>query len=268
MNTTHIEIFKIGTSIVNNEISKKDGIDLIVKKTNLNKGSAQMILGQIFPKFFVGEKFTRTLNVQLFDDLLLLTLENYGTEQLQITLNALKQHIDYIKTKGDSKVKLRKVFQKYSDLLLQSNIVDESEKVIDEKEQEEIAEFYKNKKDRKELIAELEKNKNFEDGEVTVNVKKYKRDNKTIALIKLLRNFECQICNKYILKKDGSKYIEAAHINPKHKKGKEVEENIILLCPNHHKEFDYGNLNIIEHTKEKISFNLNNENYTINLKID
>ena len=267
MNATHIEIFQIGTSIVNNDISKKDGIELIVKRTNLNKGSAQMILGQIFPKFFLGEKFTRTLNVQLFDDLLLLTLENYGIEKLQITLNALKQHIDYIKTKGDSKVKLRKVFQKYSDLFTQAIIIDESERLVDEKEQEEIAEFYKNEKDRNELIAELEKNKNFEDGEVTVNVKKYKRNNKTIALIKLLRNFECQICNKYILKKDGSKYIEAAHINPKHKKGKEVEENIILLCPNHHKEFDYGSLNIIEHTKEIIVFELNDKNHTINLKI-
>ena len=117
MNATHIEIFQIGTSIVNNDISKKDGIELVVKRTNLNKGSAQMLLGQIFPKFFLGEKFTRTLNVQLFDDLLLLTLENYGIEKLQITLNALKQHIDYIKTKGDSKVKLRKVFQKYSALV-------------------------------------------------------------------------------------------------------------------------------------------------------
>ena len=161
MDSTHIEIFNIGTSIVNNEISKKDGIDLIVKRTNLNKGSAQMILGQIFPKFFVGEKFTRTLNVQLFDDLLFLTLENYGAEKLQITLNALQEHIDYIKTKGDSKVKLRLVFEKYNSFLKQSLIIDESEKIIDEKEQEEIADFYKNKKDRNELIAELEKNKNF-----------------------------------------------------------------------------------------------------------
>ncbi|MGL4908856.1 MAG: HNH endonuclease [Bacteroidales bacterium] len=275
MNPTHIEIFKIGTLIVDNEISKKDGIDLIIKRTNLNKGSAQMILGQIFPKFFIGEKFTRTLNVQLFDDLLLLTLENYGVEKLKITLNALKQHIDYIKTKGDSKVKLREVVQKYNDLLLKSIIKNESESesesesknIIDEKEQEEIANFYKDKKDRNELIAELHKNKNFEEGEVLVNLKKYKRNNKSIALIKLLRNFECQICNKYILKKDGSRYIEAAHINPKHKKGMEIEENIILLCPNHHKEFDFGNLNIIEHTKETIVFNLNEKNYTINLKI-
>ncbi|WP_314057967.1 HNH endonuclease [Empedobacter brevis] len=267
MNPTHLEVFNIGTSIINNEISRKDGIDLLVKRTNLNRGSAQMILGQIFPKFFVGKKFTRTLTIQLFDDLLLLTLENYGIEKLEITLSALKQHIDYIKTKGDSKIKLRKVFQKYCDIIKQSEIIGENEKIVDNIEQEEIVEFYKNKKDRNELIIELEKNKNFEDGEVIINVKKYKRDNKSIALIKLLRNFECQICNHYILKKDGSKYIEAAHINPKHKKGKEIDENIILLCPNHHKEFDYGNLNIIEHTKEKIIFELNDIKYTVNLKI-
>lgn len=267
MNYTHIEIFNIGTSIVTKEISKQDGIKLLIEKTKLNKGSAQMILGQIFPKFFTGEKFTRTLNVQLFDDLLFLTYENFGINQLEITLNALKQHIDYIKTKGDAKVRLRKVFQKYSDLLEDTVIIEVSKNFIDEKEQSEIAEYYKKEKDRNELIEELHKNRNFDDEEVTVNVKKYKRNNKTIALIKLLRNFECQICKKFILKKDGSKYIEAAHINPKHTKGKEIEENIILLCPNHHKEFDYGNLNIIEHTKEKIEFILNEQNYHINLKI-
>lgn len=267
MNYTHIEIFNIGTSIVNGTISKQDGIKLLVEKTNLNKGSAQMIIGQIFPKFFTGEKFTRTLNVQLFDDLLLLTFENYGIKQLEITLNALKQHIDYIKTKGDAKVKLRKVFKRYIELIENTAILEISENFINEKEQREIAEFYTKEKSRDELIEELQKNRNFEDEEVTVNVKKYKRNNKTIALIKLLRNFECQICNTFILKKDGSKYIEAAHINPKHKKGKEIEENIILLCPNHHKEFDYGDLNIIEHTKERIEFILNKQNYYINLKI-
>lgn len=267
MNYTHIEIFNIGTSIMSKKISKQNGIKLLIEKTNLNKGSAQMILGQIFPKFFTGEKFTRTLNVQLFDDLLLLTFENHGIKQLETALYALKQHIDYIKTKGDAKVKLRKVFEKYSELIEDMVILEISENFKNEKEQAEIAKYYTKEKNRQELIKELQKNRNFEEEEVIVNVKKYSRNNKTVALIKLLRNFECQICNKFILKKDGSKYIEAAHINPKHKKGKEIEENIILLCPNHHKEFDYGDLNIIEHTKEKINFTLNNQNYYINLKI-
>lgn len=267
MHYTHQEIFDIGIAIANNEISKQDGIKLLIAKTNINKGSAQMILGQIFPKFYAGETFTRTLNVQLFDDLLFLILEKYGVERLEISLKALKQHIDYIKTKGDSKVKLRKVLQKYNKLITDSIVKNINEIIINEQEQNEIVNFYKEEKNRDKLLAELEKSRNFEDEEITINVKKYKRDNKTIALIKLLRNFECQICKNFIIKKDGSKYIEAAHINPKHKKGKEIAENIMLLCPNHHKEFDYGKLKIINHTIEKIEFNLNDINYIVNLKI-
>ncbi|WP_231459235.1 hypothetical protein [Pedobacter sp. Leaf132] len=141
MNYTHQEIFNIGIAIANKEISKSDGIELLIKKTNINKGSAQMILGQIFPKLFFGEVFTRTLSAQLFDDLLFLLLRNYGTEKLEIAVSALKQHIDYIQTKGDSKVKLRKIVQKYSDLLMQSIVEDINEIVIDEREQNELVEL-------------------------------------------------------------------------------------------------------------------------------
>jgi predicted HNH restriction endonuclease len=46
---------------------------------------------------------------------------------------------------------------------------------------------------------------------IKVDNKIYKRDNKAIALIKLLRDFKCQICGTTIVKKNGSRYIEAAH---------------------------------------------------------
>lgn len=109
-------------------------------------------------------------------------------------------------------------------------------------------------------------NIDFDDSkEVIINGKAYKRDNKTIALIKILRNHKCQICSTSILKKDGSKYVEAAHIKPKYKRGIEKPHNIILLCPNHHKEFDYGNLKVIKHDNEKIDFNLNGNDYKIDL---
>ncbi|MBO9620730.1 MAG: HNH endonuclease, partial [Niabella sp.] len=253
-------------AILTKEISKSNGIEKLVQETNMNKGSAQMIVGQIFPKFFNGEKFTRTLNVQLFDDLLSFFLEDYGVERLQISLSALKKHIDYIQAKGDPKIKLRKVYQKYLDLA-DSSDRGNADSDVDEKEQTEIANFYKNEKNRTELISELRKSQDADDEEVIINLKKFKRNNKTIALIKMLRDFECQICKTSIMKKDGSKYIEAAHITPKHKKGKETESNIILLCPNHHKEFDYGNLSVIEHTDEKLLFSLNGKTYKLNLQI-
>jgi putative restriction endonuclease len=74
------------------------------------------------------------------------------------------------------------------------------------------------------------------------------------VLKKILRDFECQIYGKYILKKDGHRYIEAAHITEKSHKGAETPYNILILCPNHHKEFDLGKRNIIRRAKEEIIF--------------
>jgi predicted restriction endonuclease len=98
-----------------------------------------------------------------------------------------------------------------------------------------------------------------------VNRRVYKRNNKAIALIKLLRGFKCQICNTTIIKKDGSKYIEAAHIEAKHKKGKETLNNIILLCPNHHKEFDCGKVFINSHDSNYIDFTMSGLQHKLKL---
>jgi hypothetical protein len=134
----------------------------------------------------------------------------------------------------------------------------------DEVEQNEISSFFKLKR-KDQLLEELGKSTSTETEEVFVNQKRYKRNNKIIALIKLLRNFRCQICGISIVKKDGSKYIEAAHIIPKHKKGKESLDNIILLCPNHHKEFDLGKLTVISHNNILFEFELNGTKHALNL---
>ena len=75
-------------------------------------------------------------------------------------------------------------------------------------------------------------------------------------------------CSTTIKKKDGSFYIEAAHIKPKSQKGQETPDNILILCPNHHKEFDYGDRKEIRKGDESIEFILNGINYNISLKIE
>ena len=211
-----------------------------------------------------GDRFTRTLNVDLFDSFLKFIYEDYGIVKLKVALSALKMHIDYIKEKGDSKRKLRKVYQKY--LEEAENKVEPSDR--DEREQNEISEHFKRTKTRSEIVEELRNTESVDDEKITINHKSYKRNNKTIALIKILRNFECQICGLSILKRDGAKYVEAAHIVPKHKKGQESADNIILLCPNHHKEFDLGLRKIIKHNMNEIHFELNGKIYNLSLAID
>lgn len=93
--------------------------------------------------------------------------------------------------------------------------------------------------------------------------KAFKRDNKTIAQIKILRNFRCQFCGTTIKKKDGSSYIEAAHVKAKNLKGRETLDNIILLCPNHHKDFDFGDRVVVSHSKSSIDIVVNGTKYHI-----
>jgi hypothetical protein len=104
--------------------------------------------------------------------------------------------------------------------------------------------------------------------EVIIKNKSYKRDNVAIAYLKKLRGFKCQFCGCSILKKNGDLYIEGAHIIPKNRKGSELPENILILCPNHHKEFDLGKREIINREGNKVTFKVNEKDYFVDLNIN
>ena len=121
---------------------------------------------------------------------------------------------------------------------------------------------------REDIVKELKALKLTDPKEIIIHLKTYMRDNKTIAQLKELRGYCCQMCQTRILKADGTFYIEAAHITPKAEKGPEMPDNILIICPNHHKEFDYGNPQILERDTEHIHFILNGKEYKISLKVD
>ena len=136
----------------------------------------------------------------------------------------------------------------------------------DDQEQLELDEIMKNVS-KDELRKKL-KNIVPQNHESTkINGKTYKRDNIFITYLKKFRDYKCQICGTAIRKKDGGYYVEAAHIKMKSKKGPETLDNLLILCPNHHKEFDYGDREIIKHTEKEISFKMNGNKYKINLKL-
>lgn len=135
---------------------------------------------------------------------------------------------------------------------------------MDEQEQVEIIHAIKKQNiTKQDLLTELKSIKENDPEEVIIQGKAYKRDNKTVAQIKVLRDFKCQFCGTTIKKKNGSFYVEAAHIKPKHRKGCETLYNIILLCPNHHKEFDLGDRNILYQDKSSVIINLNGQEYKV-----
>lgn len=94
-----------------------------------------------------------------------------------------------------------------------------------------------------------------------------RKDKKIVNLLKELVDYKCQFpnCDSNILTKDGITYVEVAHIKPVSKGGHSILGNLLVLCPNHHKEFDLGKLEIIEQNEYAIVGILNEKNFNIDL---
>lgn len=94
-----------------------------------------------------------------------------------------------------------------------------------------------------------------------------RRDTQLVKALKELCEFRCQFpgCGVRIPKRDGGFYIEVVHIQPVCEGGQSVIGNLLVLCPNHHAEFDYGNLEIIEQTVDLIHGKLNGREFEIRL---
>jgi len=90
----------------------------------------------------------------------------------------------------------------------------------------------------------------------------------------------CQICNEtfYVWNSninEMEQYIEVHHIWPLGKGGFDTTNNMLVLCPNHHAEFDLGTIALnpdtllIEHIDEDNSYNgkkLRNKKHKIDKK--
>ena len=188
------------------------------------------------------------------------------TRLFQITSGEISFPVDFIK-RIDSIV-TNNPESYFIFTVLDNNMTEENVELIlskNEIEQIELEKYIKQTKTREQIIKELETSRQKDNELITINRIQYKRDNYTIALIKELRGHKCQICNKYILKEDGTKYIEAAHITPKSDKGTETLDNILILCPNCHKEFDLGKRHIIKRNSTEIEFSINDKTFKIKL---
>ncbi|MEA2701996.1 MAG: hypothetical protein QOE22_705 [Candidatus Parcubacteria bacterium] len=65
---------------------------------------------------------------------------------------------------------------------------------------------------------------------------------------------ECQICGFTFRQRSGNLYSEVAHIVPIAKRlpGADLPSNMLVLCPNHHKMLDLGDLKVISATQYQI----------------
>lgn len=230
-------------------ITKAAAASELHSKHKINEGTAQDFI-RIFQHLREGGVFKRALSEYAMNYFLSNIHREYGTDDLQTSLYALMKHILY-REEGNPKTgrkpvsqhAMRRLHSKYLAVINRSKAMDMQ--LSDEAEQEAVHEMthsaYRNKVDLKRAIEEYT-NRPLEI--ITISNTSFKRNNIAIALIKRYRNYKCQICNISITKADGSEYVEAAHIEAHSQGGKATLKNIILLCPNHHKEFDLGNTTV------------------------
>lgn len=68
------------------------------------------------------------------------------------------------------------------------------------------------------------------------------RNTDIIKNLKEMYDHKCQVCGTSRQKSGGNGYAEGHHLQPlgDPHDGPDVRENILVLCPNHHADFDYG----------------------------
>ncbi len=91
------------------------------------------------------------------------------------------------------------------------------------------------------------------------------RDSTKVKKLKKLYNNKCQICNYTFEYKKNHFYSEVHHYNPLKANADDELDNMIVVCPNHHAEFDY-NMIAIAHDGTSIIDKKGNKIATIYFK--
>lgn len=132
-------------------------------------------------------------------------------------------------------------------------------------------------KDQKESVDDLSEIIKLEKEMMNASLKKKQRlsvyiERGTIAhKIKALTGYKCLICEKMGLnplsftKPNGIPYIETHHVIPvsQQQKGSLSITNLLTVCANHHRQFHYGNVNILENNNSFFTFDFDGKKIQI-----
>lgn len=83
-------------------------------------------------------------------------------------------------------------------------------------------------------------------GKIKYKIVRYIRDTQKSRKLKELYDDYCQVCHYRLYIGHGQYYSEVHHIRPLSEGGDDDFSNMIVLCPTHHAEFDYGAICINE----------------------
>lgn len=118
------------------------------------------------------------------------------------------------------------------DEYLDEYIVDEKARKID-KQQPDVIDA--------DLEADLYEDIDVQENESKeVKIRRIKRYQKIVNRLKQKHGFRCQLCHDTFMMDNGRNYCEAHHIKSLSQNGSQAEDNVLILCPTHHRMFHYA----------------------------
>ena len=91
----------------------------------------------------------------------------------------------------------------------------------------------------------LKENRHKNPEKIFVITKRVKRDTQKVKALKLRYLDKCQICNYSLILENGKRHSEVHHLRPiGNEGGNDDTDNMLVLCPNHHKAFDFSVLHL------------------------
>ena len=97
---------------------------------------------------------------------------------------------------------------------------------------------------------------------VTATITRAIRDTALSNKVKEERNYQCQICGTRLSIR-GRGYAETHHVKPLGHDGPDIKANMLVLCPNHHVLFDYGEIAISPEDCETVVDKEHNKIFTL-----
>jgi predicted HNH restriction endonuclease len=161
------------------------------------------------------------------------------------------------------------VFEKYTSLKPQLK------KVADNLSKKNLSDFFEKAIDLKNIEKEIDNKKikllelKYQDAspQVKTRISKFIERGAIALEIKEAYKFKCKVCEVLnqsphsFKKSNGDFYIETHHIEhvSSLKNGVLGVANLITVCPNHHRQFHYGNIEIEKNTKEELKLKIDGE---------
>lgn len=98
----------------------------------------------------------------------------------------------------------------------------------------------------KQLEVDLLEDMEVPENEIeTVTIDKIKRYQNLVNDLKKKCGYKCQICGYSFQMNNGNYYCEAHHVKYLSQDGSQSPDNVIILCPNHHRMFHYSSEKIV-----------------------